>query len=32
MTCNMTSVTTEAELSFTQLGPLLTRVAVERRG
>jgi uncharacterized protein YndB with AHSA1/START domain len=32
MTWNMTSVATEVELSFTELGPLLTRVAVEHRG
>jgi len=32
MTWNMTSVATEVELTFTELGPRLTRVAVEHRG
>ncbi len=32
MTWNMTSVVTEVELTFAELGPLLTRVAVEHRG
>jgi uncharacterized protein YndB with AHSA1/START domain len=32
MTWNMTSVTTEVELTFAELGPGLTRVAVEHRG
>jgi uncharacterized protein YndB with AHSA1/START domain len=32
MTWNMTSVTTEVELTFAELGPLLTRVSVEHRG
>jgi uncharacterized protein YndB with AHSA1/START domain len=32
MTWNMTSVTTEVELTFAELGPALTRVAVEHRG
>jgi uncharacterized protein YndB with AHSA1/START domain len=32
MTWNMTSVMTEVELTFAELGPLLTRVAVEHRG
>jgi uncharacterized protein YndB with AHSA1/START domain len=32
MTWNMTSVVTEVELRFAELGPLLTRVSVEHRG
>jgi uncharacterized protein YndB with AHSA1/START domain len=32
MTWNMTSVVTEVELAFAELGPQLTRVAVEHRG
>jgi uncharacterized protein YndB with AHSA1/START domain len=32
MTWTSTPVTTEVELSFTELGPALTRVAVEHRG
>lgn len=32
MTWNMTSVVTEVELKFAELGPMLTRVAVEHRG
>ena len=32
MTWNMTSVVTEVELTFAELGPQLTRVAVEHRG
>jgi uncharacterized protein YndB with AHSA1/START domain len=32
LTWNMTSVTTEVELTFAELGPALTRVAVEHRG
>ena len=32
MTWNFTSVATEVELSFAELGPALTRVAVEHRG
>jgi uncharacterized protein YndB with AHSA1/START domain len=32
MTWNMTSVVTEVELTFAELGPALTRVAVEHRG
>jgi uncharacterized protein YndB with AHSA1/START domain len=32
MTWNMTSVATEVELTFAELGPALTRVAVEHRG
>jgi len=32
MTWNMTPVPTEVELTFTELGPALTRVAVEHRG
>jgi uncharacterized protein YndB with AHSA1/START domain len=32
MTWNMTSVATEVELAFAELGPLLTRVTVEHRG
>ncbi len=32
MTWRMTSVVTEVELTFTELGPQLTRVAVEHRG
>jgi uncharacterized protein YndB with AHSA1/START domain len=32
MTWNMTSVMTEVELTFAELGPLLTKVAVEHRG
>jgi uncharacterized protein YndB with AHSA1/START domain len=32
MTWNMTSVVTEVELTFAELGPLLTQVAVEHRG
>jgi uncharacterized protein YndB with AHSA1/START domain len=32
MTWNITSVATEVELSFAELGPALTRVAVEHRG
>jgi uncharacterized protein YndB with AHSA1/START domain len=32
MTWNVTSVPTEVELTFTELGPSLTRVAVEHRG
>lgn len=32
MTWTMTSVATEVELSFAELGPPLTRVAVEHRG
>jgi uncharacterized protein YndB with AHSA1/START domain len=32
MTWNMTSVATEVELTFAELGPVLTRVAVEHRG
>jgi uncharacterized protein YndB with AHSA1/START domain len=32
MTWNMTSVVTEVELTFTELGPALTLVAVEHRG
>ena len=32
MTWNMTLVVTEVELTFAELGPLLTRVAVEHRG
>ncbi len=32
MTWNMTTAATEVELTFTSLGPALTRVAVEHRG
>jgi len=32
MTWNFTSVATEVELTFAELGPALTRVAVEHRG
>ena len=32
MTWNLTSVVTEVELTFAELGPALTRVAVEHRG
>jgi uncharacterized protein YndB with AHSA1/START domain len=32
MTWNITSVATEVELTFAELGPALTRVAVEHRG
>ena len=32
MTWNMTSVVTEVELTFAELGPALTRVSVEHRG
>jgi uncharacterized protein YndB with AHSA1/START domain len=32
MTWNMTSVATEVELTFAELGPLLTQVTVEHRG
>ena len=32
MTWNMTSVVTEVELTFAELGPVLTRVAVKHRG
>ena len=32
MTWNMTSVVTEVELTFAELGPALTRVALEHRG
>ncbi|MBV9855376.1 MAG: SRPBCC domain-containing protein [Streptosporangiaceae bacterium] len=32
MTWNVTSVATEVELTFAELGPALTRVAVEHRG
>jgi Activator of Hsp90 ATPase homolog 1-like protein len=32
MTWNMTSLATEVELTFAELGPVLTRVAVEHRG
>ena len=32
MTWNMAAAVTEVELTFTELGPALTRVAVEHRG